>query len=44
MIRLKMLSTMFLQIIFDIYEEDLALNNQQGFIFHQTQPNQIIYI
>ena len=27
-----------------MYEEDLALNNQQWLICHKTQPNQIIYV
>ena len=35
---------MRLQIIYNIYREDLALSNQQGLIYHKTQPNQIIYI
>ena len=29
---------------FDMYKEDLALNNLQGLICHKIQPNQIIYI
>ena len=29
-----------LQIIYDMYKEDLALNNLQRFICHETQPNQ----
>ena len=35
---------MCLQIIYDTYKEDLALNNLQGLICYKTQPNQIIYI
>ena len=31
-------------IINHVYKEDLALNNQQGLIYHKTQPNQILYI
>ena len=27
-----------------MYEEDLALNNQQWLICHKPQPNQIMYI
>ena len=27
-----------------MYKEDLALNNLQGLICHETQPNQIVYI
>ena len=27
-----------------MYEEDLALNNLQWLIYHETQPNQIVYI
>ena len=26
------------------YKENVALNNILGFIWHKTQPNQIIYI
>ena len=25
-------------------KEDLALNDQQGMIWHKTKPNQIIYL
>ena len=37
---------MCLQIIyiFNMYEEDLALNTLQGLICHKSQPNQIMYI
>ena len=27
-----------------MYKEDLALKNLQGFIYHKTEPNQILYI
>ena len=27
-----------------MYKEYLALNNQQGLIYHKTQLNQILYI
>ena len=27
-----------------MYKEDLALNNQQWLICHQTKPNQMLYI
>ena len=27
-----------------MYKEDLALNNLQWLIYHQTKPNQIVYI
>ena len=42
----KNISKMCLQIIYQIYmyKEDLILNNIQGWIYHKTQPNQIIYI
>ena len=35
---------MRLQIIYNVYKEDLALNNLQWLICYKTQPNQIIYI
>ena len=35
------LQTMCLQNIYNMYKEDLALNNIQGLIGHKTQPNQI---
>ena len=31
---------MRLQIMYNMYKEDLALNNLQWFIWHETQPNQ----
>ena len=31
---------MGLQIIYNMYKEELALNNLQGLICHKTQPNQ----
>ena len=27
-----------------MYKKDLALNNLKGLIYHETQPNQILYI
>ena len=30
--------------IFNMYKEDLTLNNLQWLICHKTQPNQILYI
>ena len=35
---------MNLEIIYDMYKEDLALNNLQRLICHKTQPKQITYI
>ena len=31
---------MGLQIIYNMYKDDLALNNLQGLTCHKTQPNQ----
>ena len=41
---LKMLSTKYLQIIciFNIYKQDLALNNLQGLICCKTKPNPVV--
>ena len=47
----KLIKKCYLQNVFTnhiyliyMYEEDLALNNQQWLICHKTQPNQIVYI
>ena len=42
----NIINKMCLQIIYLIYmyKEVLALNNLQWLIYHETQPNQIIYI
>ena len=35
---------MRLQIIYNTYKEDLALNNQQGLICYKTQPNHMAVV
>ena len=39
--QIGILDTIYVHIIYNMYQEDLALNKLQGLIYHKTQLNQI---